>query len=178
MKNDISRNVTLSFDEKVVKHFKKLQAIGTNAQVMLTSKRLIIYTHGMALNRGKKVKQKMMNELDLKSIHRFEYYEEAKNFPLVVRFIGLLLFALASGLFYLNYLGSFHLPEYPYQMSYIDYGFYGIVAILGLLFMFKVRKTLSLRVRSGLQEVTTLRFTSNKYNELALRFLAGKIHTK
>lgn len=178
MKKDISRNVTLGSDERVVKHFKNLKAVGTDAQVMLTTKRLIIYTKGLALNRGKKVRQKLMNEIDLHSIHRFEYFEEETKNPIIVRIIGLLIFASLAYGFYLYYLGTFEIPTYPYQTLYTDYAGFGLFAFLGLFLIFHTKKRLYMKVKSGLQEMTSLRFYSNKYNELSLRFLAGKIHGK
>jgi len=178
MKKDISRNVTLSSDEKVIKHFKNLKAVGTDAQIMLTTKRLIIYTKGMAFNRGKKVRQKLMNEIELRSIHRFEYFEEETKNPIVVRLIGLVIFAALAYGFYLYYLGTFSVPSYPYQSLYVDYALFAFVAFLSFMLMFRVKKRLYMKVKSGLQEITSLRFYSNKYNELSLRFLAGKIHGK
>lgn len=176
MKNDISRNVALNSGEKVVKHFTKLQAIGMNAQVMLTTKRLIIYTRGIALSKGKKVKRKMMNEIDLSSIHRFEYYQDSKKYPLLIRALGLIIFAGAAVAFYLYLKGSLTFPAYPYQMIYTDYAVFGIGALLGLILIFHTKKLLQMHVKSGLQESTSLTLDSNKYNELALRYLAGKIH--
>lgn len=177
MKNDITRNVTLSSKEKVVKDFKKLQAIGTFAQILLTSNRMIIYTRGIATNRGKKVRQKMMNEIDLKSIHRFEYYEETKKLPLLIRFLGLLIFVGIAYLIYLYYSGGLTIPAYPYQSLYTDYAALAILMIVGLMLMFRSKSILYMKVKSGMEEKTTLRLHSNKYNEIALRYLAGKIHT-
>jgi len=176
MKNDISRNVSLNSGEKVVKHFTKLQAIGMNAQIMLTTKRLIIYTQGIALSKGKKVKRKMMNEIDLSSIHRFEYYQDSKKYPGFIRFLGLVLFLGAAAGFYLYFKGSLTLPAYPYQMIYTDYAAFAIIALFSLMLMFHTKKLLKANVKSGLQETTSLTLDSNKYNELALRYLAGKIH--
>lgn len=178
MKKDISRNVTLGSDERVIKHFKNLKAVGTDAQVMLTTKRLIIYTKGMALNRGKKVRQKLMNEIDLHSIHRFEYFEEETKNPIIIRLIGLVIFAMFAYSFYLYFLGDLLIPAYPSQTIYTDYVGFGIPILIGLLLIFHTKKRLYMKVKSGLQEMTTLRFYSNKYNELSLRFLAGKIHGK
>ncbi|MBU0996733.1 MAG: hypothetical protein KKE16_01695 [Firmicutes bacterium] len=179
MKNNITRNVTLSSKEKVVKDFKKLQAIGTFAQVLLTSNRLIIYTRGIATNRGKKVRKKMMNEIDLKSIHRFEYYEETKKLPLLVRFFGLILFAGIAYLVYLYYSGGLTIPVYPYQSMYTDYGGLGLLMLISLILMFKSKSILYMKIisGSGMEEKTTLRLQANRYNEMAIKFLAGKIRT-
>ncbi len=179
MKNNITRNVTLSAKEKVVKDFKKLQAIGTFAQVLLTSNRLIIYTRGITTNRGKKVRRKMMNEIDLKSIHRFEYYEETKKLPLLVRFFGLILFAGIAFLIYLLYSGGLTIPSYPYQSIYTDYAALGIFMIISFILMFRSRSILYVKIisGSGMEEKTNLQLQSNRYNEMAIKFLAGKIRT-
>lgn len=177
MKDNITKNVTLSSSEQVIKHFKKLDAVNTYAQVMLTSKRLIIYTKARLLSKGRHVQQKMMNEIDLKSIHRFEYYIETHRHPLLIRILGLILFGAASYLVYILYSGQFQIPAYPYQNVYTDYGIAAIVMIIGLILMFSAKSILYLRIKSGLEEKTALLLHANKYNELACRFLAGKIHT-
>ena len=48
--------------------------------------------------------------------------------------------------------------------------------IIGLAMMFKNKKYLVLKVKSGLDDKLSLRFTPEKQNEEALRFIAGKIH--
>jgi len=176
MKDNITKNVTLSSSEQVIKHFKKLDAVNTYAQVMLTSKRLIIYTKARLLSKGKHVQQKMMNEIDLKSIHRFEYYIETHQNPLILRIIGLVIFLAVSYLVYLLYSAQFQIPAYPYQNMYTDYGICAVSMLIGLILTFSSKSILYLRIKSGLDEKTTLLLHTNKYNELACRFLAGKIH--
>jgi len=176
MRNNITRNITLSSNERVVKDFRRLQAVNTFAQIMLTSKRLIIYTKGIANNRGKKVSRKMMNEIELRSIHRFEYYIESKKEPFLLRLLGFIFFVGAAYLVYLYYSQKFAIPAYYYQSMYTDYAIFGLVMLGGLFFMFHASSILYLQVKSGLEEKTTLRLRASKYNEMTLRYLAGKIH--
>ena len=175
MKNNVSRNVTLDASEKVIKNYKGLKAKGYLVQILLTNKRLVVYTYGYYLSRGRRTRQQRMNEIDLKSIHRFEYYIEYINNRLLVRFFGFLLFLASAYAIYMLYVGNLLLPPYPYS-AYLNYVGAGLIMLIGLLFMFHVRKTLYMIIRSGLEEETKCDFKENKYNETALRFLAGKIH--
>jgi hypothetical protein len=59
---------------------------------------------------------------------------------------------------------------------YTDYAIFGLVMLGGLFFMFHASSILYLQVKSGLEEKTTLRLRASKYNEMTLRYLAGKIH--
>lgn len=176
MKDNITKNITLGSSEKVVKHFMKMNAIGYSAQIMLTTRRLIFFTKGIVTSRGKKVSRKLMNEIELKSIHRIEYYEETLKLPTMLRLLGLLLFVGVAYLVYLYYFHVLVIPAYPYQAFYTDYAIFGVGWIIALMLMFHSTRTLYLRVKSGAEENTTLKFTANKYNELALRYLAGKVH--
>jgi len=45
-----------------------------------------------------------------------------------------------------------------------------------LFIIFSTDKVLILQMKSGLEEKTTLLFFPTKENELALRFIAGRIH--
>ncbi|MFA5466978.1 MAG: hypothetical protein WC251_03915, partial [Candidatus Izemoplasmatales bacterium] len=81
MKNNIQKNVTLDPNEKVLKDFPKLRAKSSFAQIMLTTKRLIIYTFGVASNKGRRVRRKMMHETDLRAVNQFEYYIDYSRNP-------------------------------------------------------------------------------------------------
>jgi len=177
MKKNIVKNVTFGTSEKMIKYFPKLKAVGTDAQVMLTTKRLILFTMGNAQSKGKRVKRKMMNEIQLSSIHRFEYYEEIKKFPILVRLIAMLFFAADVVLFYMYFTSKFAIPTYPYQSIYTDYGIIGVIALISLYLVFHQSSSLYMKIRSGLQETTLVHLVSNKYNNLAVRYLAGKLNS-
>ena len=172
MKRNILKNIQLDRSEKIYKDFRKLNAKGYACQIVLTTKRLIIYSFGRAMSRGKKAKQKRMNEIDLNSIHRLEYYIEYLKNSIWVRLIGFIIFALALGGGYMLYMGQLSLPI-PYQ-PYSKYVLAGFVALIGLLMMFKLRKTLYLIISFG-QSKSTYKFDVNKYNELSIRYIASKI---
>ena len=174
MKKNVLKNITLDKREKIYKDFRKLNAKGYSCQIVLTTKRLIIYSNRLAKFRGKKSKQKRMNEIDLNAIHRFEYYIEYIKNNIWLRLIGFLLFAggLAAG--YFLYMGTIPVPTSIPFLPYSKYAAAGLVAIIGLILMFSVRKTLYLIVEA-VNGKTTEKFDVNKYNELALRYLASKI---
>ncbi len=177
MKNDILKNITLDRGEKIYKDFRKLNAKGYSCQILLTTKRLIIFSKGMVLSRGKKARRKRMNEIDLNSIHRMEYYIEYVKNNGWVRLIGLLLFL--GGLFagYMMYMGSIPVPDIiPFQ-PYSKYIAAGVIVLIGLLMMFTIRKTLYLIINSGANEKTVEKLDVNKYNELAVRYIASKVRS-
>ncbi len=176
MKNNILRNVTLDANEKIYKDFQKLKAKRDFCQIMLTTKRLIIYTNGTSLSKGRKVKRKMMNETDLHAIHNFEYYIEYTKNPVWLRILGFILFVAAVGGAYVNYAQLYTFPSYPYS----DIGNYvalGLIGIIGLSLLFRTRKTLYAKIKSGLNDISILALQANKYNELAVRYLGSKIHS-
>ena len=176
MKRNILKNITLDRGEKVYKDFRKLNAKGYSCQVLLTTKRLIIYSKGMALSRGRKAKHKKMNEIDLNSIHRLEYYIESIKNRVWVRIIGLLVFAGALYAGYALYMGTISVPTtaLPYQ-PYTTYAAAGFLGFIGLIMLFRVSKTLYLKINSGANEKTVEKFDVNKYNELAVRYIASKV---
>ena len=131
----------------------------------------------MVLSRGKKAKRKRMNEIDLNSIHRMEYYIEYVKNNIWVRLIGLLLFL--GGLFagYMLYMGRIPFPDIiPFQ-PYSKYITAGIVVLIGFLMMITVRKTLYMKIVSGADEKTVEKLDVNKYNELAVRYIASKVRS-
>ncbi|MFA5290541.1 MAG: hypothetical protein WC351_05810 [Candidatus Izemoplasmatales bacterium] len=177
MKGNILKNVTLDAGERIQKDFQKLRAQRRDCQIVLTTKRLIIYTFGMSLARGRKVKRRMMNETDLHAIHQFEYYIDYSKNRAIFRLFGFILFLGALALAYVHFSGLYPLPVFPYS----EYGYYagaGIVALIGLSITFKTKKALTVKIKSGLNDVSTLSLKASRYNELAIRYLASKIHVK
>jgi hypothetical protein len=174
MKNNVLKNITLDRGEKIYKDFRKLNAKGYSCQIVLTTKRLIIYSKGLAISRGKKAKQKRMNEIDLNAIHRLEYYIEYVKNNIWVRLIGFLLFVGAIAAGYFLYMGTIPVPASIPFLPYSKYAAAGFLAFIGLIMTFRIRKTLYLVIEAG-NGKTTLKFDVNKYNELAIRYLASKI---
>ncbi len=176
MKNNVIRNVTLDVNEKILKDFRRLKAKRRFCQIMLTTKRLIIYTDGMSLSRGRRVKRKMMNETDLHSIHQFEYYIDFQKHRIWARILGFVLFLAAIGGAYVNFANILiAFPVYPYS-EIGNYAALGLIAIIGLIMWLRVGKTLYVKIKSGLNDVSTLALEANKYNELTARYLGSKIH--
>jgi len=177
VKNRITRNVNLDRGETIQKEFKSLKAKDKFCSMMLTDKRLIIYTYGREIVKGRRVKRQIMNEIDLRSIHRFEYYYEFHNKSVFLRGFGLFLFVLGLVMAYTNYAGIIHnvWPQFDGYFPYI-FGIAAILATIGLFIIFSTDKVLILQMKSGLEEKTTLLFFPTKENELALRFIAGRIH--
>lgn len=178
MKKNVIKNITLDKGERVHKAFKKMNAKGYSCQILLTTRRLIIYSNGMILSRGRKAKRKRMNEIDINSIHRLEYYIESVRNKIWVRLIGFLILIAALAATYVLYMGIYEIPEtiLPYQ-PYTKYAAAGFLGFIGLIMMFRVSKTLYLKINSGANEKTVEKFDVNKYNELAVRYIASKVRT-
>jgi hypothetical protein len=175
MKNNILKNVTLDSNEKIMKDFRNLKAKRRFCQIMLTTKRLIIYSMGPSLSEGRKIKRRKMSETDLNAIHQFEYYIDYSRNRFWIRLIGFLLVIAALGGAYILYRQLWTPPAYPYS-AIGNWVILGLVAIFGLSLWLKVSKTLFIRIKSDLYEVTTLVLKVNKYNELTAKYLASKIH--
>jgi len=175
MKNNIAKNVTLDPNEKVLKDFPKLRAKSSFCQIMLTSKRLIIYTFGIASNKGRRVRRKLMHETDLRAINQFEYYIDYYRNPIWARILGFILFALGIAGAYAIYANLYPFPTYPYSL-YGNYAIAAIIALIGLRLLFRLRKALSVKIKYGLNDIFSLYLRVTKYNELAIRYIASKIH--
>jgi len=178
LKNNILKNISLGQHENVLQDFRKLDAIGTNAQILMTDKRIIIYTKGSEGPKGNKVNRKRMNEIKLESIHRYEYYEESKGFKWYIKLIGFVVFALALGLLYATNQGLVTIPAYPYQSVYTDYAISGVLAVVGMYMIFAFKKWLKMDIWVLQEKPTSLKLRVTKYNELALRYIAGKLHLR
>lgn len=177
MRNNVQGNVILQKNESIQKNFPNLKAKDKQCSMMLTTKRLIIYTFGPEIEKGKKVRRRMMNEIDIRSIHRFEYYLEYPRGTGLKRFIGFLFALIFGALIYGNYSGLLvnYLPIAANYSLYI-YGVSAFFFLIGLFMLFKTRSILALKIKSGMEEKTSLQFFPNKRNEEALKFIAGKIH--
>ncbi len=179
MKKNIQGNVILQKNEAVQKNFRDMKAKGKFCSIMVTNKRLIIYTFGREIEKGKKVKRRIMNELDLRSIHRFEYYLEYPRGNGFKKFIGFLFVVIFGALVYGSYAGylAVYLPvAEPYRLYIL--GASAFFVFIGLVMFFKNRSSLTMKIKSGLEEKTTLLFFPNRKNEEALKYIAGKVHAE
>jgi hypothetical protein len=177
VKNNIARNVVLQKGESVQKNFRNLKAIGTYCEMMLTTRRLIVYTFGPDVERGRRIRRRKMDEIDLRSIHRFEYYLDYHRVNALVRIFGLLFFLAGAAVAYMNYThGLDAYVAIPGTYWYYVFGGAALFVVIGIVMMFKNKKQLVLKIKSGLDDKLSLRFTADKTNEDALRFIAGKIH--
>ena len=180
MKNNILKNITYDKigGEKIVKEFRNLSAKGYLCQMVLTTKRLSIYSKAKVSIKGRKGKRKRMNEIDLNSVHRLEYYIDYERNGIILKLIGFLIFVISLYVGYLLYFGRIALPSsIPFQ-PYIKYVTTGILALIGLVIVFHVDKTLYLIINSGNNDKTMEKFVVNKYNELAVRYIASKLRVK
>lgn len=177
MKRNIIKNIQLDNNEKIYKGFRKLNAKGFSCQILLTTKRLIIYSHGIFMSKGKKARQKRMNEISLSTINRMEHYIEYIKNNIIIRILGLIFLLGAAYAGYMMYMGQLVIPDIiPYQ-PYSKYGAVGLVVLLSLIMMFRVRKTLYFIIKSEGDDKTLIKFDVNKYNETAIKYIASKIKT-
>ena len=179
MKNKLIRNVSLEPAETILREFRNMPAKGRLCSMLVTNYRLIIYTYGKEIVKGRSVRRQAMNEINLHSIHRYEYFYESVYFKLLVRFFGLLLFFAAAFLVVATYMGALTITVPGVAlMWYHIYAIGGLLALLGLYFMFHVNKTLYLKIKSGMAEVTAIEFFPKKINEEALKYIAGRVHAR
>ncbi len=179
MRNNVAKNVILEKGESIQREFINMPMKGRNGSILVTNKRLVIYTRGLARVRGKTVRRMMMNEIDLASIHRFEYFYDARHVHWFFQLIGLA-FILAGigfiGVIYLGYL-TITIPGlvmqwyYPYVVGFI-------AVLLGFIFLTATTRALSMVIKSGTTEETKLEFYPRESNEKALRYIAGRVHAR
>ncbi len=179
MKKNILRNIQLDDNEKLYKEFRKVRGKSNYYEMLLTTRRFIVYSHGIFLDRGRKTKMRKMIEIDIKSIRKLEYGIEKPRKSFLAILIGIVLLIASLALGYAVYMGIIKVPRaFPFQ-PFSKYIILGLLGIIGLLIMFTTNKTLYLTVVSGLQDkppTLKLEFMVNNYNELAIRYLASKIH--
>jgi len=176
MKNNIKKNVLLSPNEEIYKEFPKLKGRDYFCQVILTTKRLIIYTHGNIITQSRKTKKRGMQEVELKSINHLEYFLEYNKNSFTVRLIGFIFFIGSIIFAYGIFAGLLDfIPVYQYDYI-INYVVSGLLLLLGFFMMFRVQKILHFKVLSGFSVPTELELKPTKYNELALKYLASKFY--
>ncbi|MBN2540581.1 MAG: hypothetical protein JXB08_03545 [Bacilli bacterium] len=177
MKNNIMKNIQLDRGEKIFKDFRKMNAKGYTCQILMTTRRLVIFSSGR-LTRGKNARVKKMNEISLKAINRTEYYIETVKNNIWVRLIGFLMMLGALYAGYLLYMGRIPVPaSIPFQ-PYIKYVAVGAVVFITLLMMFVGHKTLYFDIYTeGNRKPIINKLNVNKYNEVAIRYLVSKVQT-
>jgi len=179
LRNRVSKNVTLEKGESIQKEFLNMPMKGRNGSILVTNKRLVIYTSGMTRVRGRMVRRMMMNEIDLASIHRFEYFYDVRHLHWLFRLIGFLFLLGGAGLagaVYTGYL-TITIPGIVMQWYY-PYAAGAFLAFLGLVLLTATLRALSMVIKSGTTEETKLEFFPRESNEKALRYLAGRVHAR
>ncbi|MCK7486572.1 MAG: hypothetical protein MZU97_14400 [Bacillus subtilis] len=179
MRNNIVRNVVLQKGETVQKDFKNLKAVGTYCAMMLTTKRLIVSTFGPDIERGKRIRRRKMDEIELRSIHRFEYFLDYHRVNAFVRILGLIFFIAGAGAGYLNYtqaLATYLLIVGTLPQLVLCLRRRGVPCDRRTCDDVQKQEVSGSQGQSGPRRQASLRFTPEKQNEEALRFIAGKIH--
>lgn len=175
MKDNINKNITIGVGEEVYKDFPKLKGRDYVCQVVLTNKRLIIYTKGNSISSNRKITKRGMTEVELKSINHMEYFLEFVKNSFFVRLLGFVFMISAVILGYGIFQDILAAPVYPYS-QYLNYAALGLTFIIGTILMFRVKKVLSFKVVSGFNLATELKLMPTKYNELALQYLASRFY--
>lgn len=179
VKRKLIQNVNLEPSENVLREYRNMPAKGMDVSMLVTNHRLIIYTYGRVPVKGRLVKRQAINEIDLKSIHKYEFFYEAIYFKLLTRFFGLLLFFGGAFVIAATYIGALTITIPGFElMWYHVYIAGGLISILGLYLMFHANKTLYLKIKSSFTEVTALELVPTKGNEEALKFIAGRIRIR
>jgi hypothetical protein len=179
LKNKLIRNVNLEKTETLLREFRNMPSKSRLCSMLVTNHRLIIYTYGRELVKGRYVRRQAMNEIELSSIHRYEYFYESIYFKVLLRMFGLLLFLGGAFVAVANYMGalSITIPGFVVEWYY-PYVAGLLLVFLGMHLMFHNSKTLYLKIKSGHAEVTALDFQPRKVNEEALKYIAGRIHAR
>ena len=174
MKNNVRQNILIGNDEEIYKEFPKLKGIDYFCQVVITNKRLIIYTQKNSAKSSTKVKKRSMIEIELKSISYSEYSLESKK-PFIINLIGFILAIGAVILAYGIYKQIITVPVYQYS-EILNFVSLGLVFMIGLVLLLRIKSFLKLKVISGFNITTELKLKPTKYNDLALKYLASKFY--
>ena len=111
----------------------------------------------------------------MNSISHSEYYLEYIKNSFLVKLIGFIFAIGALILAYGIYQQLITVPVYQYS-GILNYVILGLVFIIGLVLMFRIKKILYFKVLSGFNVGTELELKPTKYNELALKYLASKFY--
>ena len=155
--------------------------------MVLTTKRLIVYNDGVYYKKKRKIRRKGINEIQRNTITHVEYYIEYLNSTYITKFIGFVLLVAGLVLAILAYTGSTLLPALSNDAFLVsgmfvlinDLIYYGgafILVLIGLLMIFKAKKTLFFKVTSGHVDDYTVQLKKNKYNEEAIKRISTKLY--
>jgi len=181
------KQIRLAKGEKVFYDFKKLKGKNNDCRIILTTNRIIIYNDGVYYQKKRKVRRQGINEIQRSTITHVEYYIEYLKSTYVAKVIGLVILLAGLVLAALNFTGYETLPEFSTASTTIagqfvfinDLIYYGaglILLIIGLVVIFKAKKTLFFRVVSGHVDDYTIQLKKNKYNEQAINTLSTKLY--
>ena len=187
MNRNLLKQLKLAKGEKVFYDFKKLSGKSSDCRIVLTTKRIVIYNDGVYYQKKRKVRKRGINEIKRDSITHVEYYIQYLKSTYVAKVIGLILFLAGAVAGVLWFTGFESFPSlssggFAFQGTTIAindlfyYGVGGLLAIIGLIVMFKSKKTLFFRIVSGHVDEIEIRLKKNKYNELAINKISTRLY--
>lgn len=187
MNRNLLKTIKLAKGEKVFYDFKKLKGKNSDSRIVLTTNRIIVYDDGVYFEKKRKVRRQGINEIQRSTITHIEYFVEYLKSTYIAKVVGLVLF-LAGGLLGVLWFTGFEeipsLSEGAFVMSSVTvmvndlvyYGLAGIFVIIGLIVIFKSKKTLFFRIVSGHTDEYVIRLKKNKYNELAINKISTRLY--
>lgn len=187
MNRNLLKHIKLAKGEKVFYDFKKLNGKSSDCRIVLTTRRIIIYNDGVYYKKKRKIRKRGINEIKRDTITHVEYYIQYLKSTYVSKVIGLVLFlagAVAAALWFSGFesFPSFSSGGFAFSGTTIAindmiyYGLGSVLAIVGLIVMFKSKKTLFFRIVSGHVDEYELRLKKNKYNELAINKISTRLY--
>lgn len=187
MNRNLLKTIKLAKGEKVFYDFKKLKGKNSDTRIVLTTNRIIIYDDGIYFEKKRKVRRQGINEIKRGTITHVEYYVEYLKSTYVAKVIGLILILAGGLLGALWYTGFEELPSLSsggFDIAGIlvtinalaYYGVAGLFVIIGLIVVFKSKKTLFFRMISGHTDEHIVRLKKNKYNELAINKISTRLY--
>ncbi|MCK7487896.1 MAG: hypothetical protein MZU97_22210 [Bacillus subtilis] len=107
MKNKLIRNVNLEKSETLLREFRNMPSKSRLCSMLVTNHRLIVYTYGRELVKGRYVRRQAMNEIELKfAFIGTNIFTNPSISKSLFRFFGLLLFLGGAFLAVANYMGA------------------------------------------------------------------------
>lgn len=187
MNRNLIKQIKMSKDEKVYYDFNKLRGKTSDCRILLTTRRLIIYNDGVYYQKKRKIRRKGINEIQRSTITHVEYFIEYIKSHYISKMIGFILMLIALTLAVLKYDNSTLLPvlsndgllvlnQFVLINDLIYYVPAGILFLIGLVMIFKTRKSLVFRVVSGHMDDYSIYLKKNKYNEESIKKISTKLY--
>lgn len=187
MNRNLLKTIKLAKGEKVYYDFKKLKGKNSDTRIVLTTNRIIVYDDGVYFEKKRKVRRQGINEIKRNTITHIEYYVEYLKSTYVAKVVGLILFlagALLGALWFTGFDDIPSLSQGAFDISGVtvmvnDLVYYGLAilfVVIGLIVVFKSKKTLFFRIVSGHTDQYIIRLKKNKYNELAINKISTRLY--